>query len=405
MIDITKDAQFGLMQFFYEPCTEVGTYIARPEPVLSRLKEAAQLIDGAERPFLLAGQGVQVAGAEQELLAFAEKTGIPVACTLLGLSVFPPEHELYTGMLGMHGHYAANMKTNECDVLLAVGMRFDDRVTGDLSRYARQAKVIHIDIDGAELGKNVPVHVPVHADAKDALVALTRLCQTKKYPERVKGFKEAEGKEFALITGKELFRTEDKLCMAEVINRLWELTQGSTVVVTDVGQHQMVTARYYRYKEKRSSITSGGLGTMGFALPAAIGAKMACPSREIIAVIGDGGFQMTMQEPGTLADTGVSVKIIILNNRFLGMVRQWQELFFEKRYAFARMNTPDFVLIAKAYGICSAHISTRDQLDEGLLELLNNPQSHLLEIMVEMEENVFPMVPSGASVSEMILTD
>jgi acetolactate synthase-1/2/3 large subunit len=328
-----------------------------------------------------------------------------VACTLLGLSAFPPDHELYVGMLGMHGNYAVNIQTNECDVLIAVGMRFDDRVTGDLKSYARQAKIIHIDIDASEIGKNVPTDIGLVCDAGEALRELQKACLPKAKTSWLDEFREAEELEFNEVMQEELFPESDGLRMAEVTRMLSEMTGGNAVIVTDVGQHQMVVSRYYKHRSRRGSITSGGLGTMGFALPAAIGAKIAAPEREVIAVIGDGGFQMTIQELGTLAQAKVSLKVVILNNNFLGMVRQWQELFFEKRYSFTPMDNPEFTTIAKAYGIKSGKIVKRLNLESGLKQMLKSKEAFLLEVVVEKEENVFPMVPTGSSVGAMILKD
>jgi acetolactate synthase-1/2/3 large subunit len=405
LIDITKDAQFGKTDFEYLKNTYIRSYHPVPKIDTRALQDAVQLINKSKRPYLLAGQGIILSGAEKELLRFAEKTGTPVACTLLGLSAFPPDHRLYAGMLGMHGNYAANIQTNACDLLIAVGMRFDDRVTGDLSRYAKQAKVIHIDLDPSEFNKNVKADVVLHADAKEALKELTKRVTAKENMAWINQFREYESQEFSVVMESELFGSGEELGMAEVIRHISELTHGNAIIVSDVGQHQMVTARYYRYRTQRSNITSGGLGTMGFALPAAIGAKLACPEKEVIAIIGDGGFQMTLQELGTLAQANVALKIIILNNNFLGMVRQWQELFFEGRYSATEIQNPDFTMIAKAYGIKSRKINRRYQLESSLQALLNSTEACLLEITVKKEENVFPMVPTGASVTEMILTD
>lgn len=403
LIDITKDAQFGEMEYNYQKCTEIRSYRPKPKLNFAKVEEAASLINSAKKPYLVIGQGIMLSNAEEELLEFVEKSGIPVASTLLGLGAFPNNHPLYVGYLGMHGDYAPNIKTNECDVLIAVGMRFDDRVTGDVSRYAKQAKVIHIDIDASELNKIINADVAIHADAKDALKFLTDLAEIKQHSNWHQEFKKA--KELEVSTLKEsadkLFSEEMK--MDEVIKMLSEITNGEAVVVTDVGQHQMMTARYYKYNKSKSNITSGGLGTMGFALPAAIGAKFGAPEKTVVAIIGDGGFQMTLQELGTILQSKVDIKIIILNNRFLGMVRQWQQLFFEKRYSFTEMISPDFVALSKAYSIEAKKVEAREDLRSSLLEMLNHQGSYLLEVMVAKEENVFPMMTTGASVSEIRL--
>lgn len=403
LIDITKDAQFGEVAFSYEKCAKIRSYQPKPELKKQNLEDAAQLINQASKPFLLIGQGIMLASAEQELLQFAEKTGIPVASTLLGLGAFPNNHPLYVGLLGMHGDYAPNIKTNECDVLIAVGMRFDDRVTGDVSRYARQAKVIHIDIDAAEINKIIKADVPIHADAKEALKILTGLVEKKQHPDWRQAFAAAKKTEVETLRENAEATHSEELKMNEVIEMLSEITHGEAVVVTDVGQHQMMAARYYQYNKTKSNITSGGLGTMGFALPAAIGAKLGVQEKTVVAIIGDGGFQMTLQELGTILQSKVDVKIIILNNRFLGMVRQWQQLFFEKRYSFTEMVSPDFVALAKAYSIEGKKVEARANLKESLLTMLNHPSAYLLEVMVAKEENVFPMIPTGASVSEVRL--
>lgn len=404
LIDITKDAQFGMTDFEYKPCTEIRSYNPKPVLKVDALKKAAELLNSAKKPYMLIGQGILLSNAEKELLAFAEKSGIPVASTLLGLGSFPPDHALYAGFLGMHGNYGPNIKTNECDVLLAVGMRFDDRVTGDLNHYAKQAKVIHIDIDASELNKNVPAEIAIHSDAKEALVELTKWVDAKSHDAWLNEFKECDAIEFEQVIDEAINPLNDQLKMAEVINTLSEKTKGNAVVVTDVGQHQMITSRYYKYKQKNGNITSGGLGTMGFALPAAIGAKLGSPSQQVIAVIGDGGFQMTIQELGTILQSKVDVKIIILNNNFLGMVRQWQQLFFDKRYSGTEIENPDFVAIAKGYSIESVKISERSQLDEALDTMLNHKGAYLLEVVVEQEENVFPMIETGAAVSAIRLS-
>lgn len=403
LIDITKDAQFGEMDFNYEKCTQIRSY--RPMPKLNKatLEEAAELINAAKKPYLLIGQGIMLSNAEKELLAFVEKSGIPVASTLLGLGAFPTNHSNYVGYLGMHGDYAPNIKTNECDVLIAVGMRFDDRVTGDVSRYAKQAKVIHVDIDASELNKIIKADVAVHADAKEAFAMLTDLIQKKQHNSWLQEFKDAKKVEVDTLLENEDQNFSEEMKMDEVIKMLSELTDGKAVVVTDVGQHQMMTARYYQYKVSKSNITSGGLGTMGFGLPAAIGAKFGTPEKQVVAIIGDGGFQMTLQELGTIMQSKVDVKIIILNNRFLGMVRQWQQMFFEKRYSFTEMVSPDFVSLAKSYSLEAKKIEAREELENALVEMLDHKGSYLLEIMVAKEENVFPMMTTGASVSEIRL--
>jgi len=404
LIDITKDAQFALAEFNYEKCTKIRSYTPHPELKMEAVQAAAKLINAAKKPFLLVGQGVILSKAEKELLAFAEKSGIPVASTLLGLGAFHPDHPQYMGFLGMHGNYAPNIKTNECDVLIGLGMRFDDRVTGDVSRYAKQAKIIHIDIDSAEISKIVKTEVGIHADAKEALTALTKLVEKKTYPEWINEFKECAAKEYDMVIKNEIFLKDEELKMAQVVHLLSEKTKGEAIIVTDVGQHQMVTSRYYKYKKNNGNITSGGLGTMGFALPAAIGAKIGNPKRQVVAIIGDGGFQMTIQELGTILQEKLDVKILILNNNFLGMVRQWQEMFFEKRYSFTDIVNPDFIAIAKAYSIETGKVTDPMMLDEAIETMLKHKGPYLLEAIVAREGNVFPMVPSGASISETRLS-
>lgn len=403
LIDITKDAQFGEMEYAYEKCTKIRSYHPKPELKTQAVEAAAQLINRAKKPLLVIGQGIMLSNAEEELFQFVEKSGIPVASTLLGLGAFPNKHLQYVGLLGMHGDYAPNIKTNECDVLIAVGMRFDDRVTGDVSRYAKQAKVIHIDIDAAELNKIIPAEMPIHADAKEALQLLTELVEEKQHPHWLKEFSDAKSIEVQTLKENAELAPADELKMEEVLEILSEMTQGEAVVVTDVGQHQMVAARHYAYNKTKSNVTSGGLGTMGFALPAAIGAKYGVPEKTVVAVIGDGGFQMTLQELGTILQTKIDVKIIILNNRFLGMVRQWQQMFFEKRYSFTEMISPDFVELAKVYGIEGSKVEAKTDLEEALREMLHHKGSYLLEVMVAKEGNVFPMIQTGASVSEIRL--
>ncbi len=404
LIDITKDAQFGETEFEYSKCNRIRSFIPKPELNLRHLEQAAALINNAKKPFLLVGQGIMLSKAENELMAFVEKTGMPVASTLLGLGAFPTDHPLYVGFLGMHGNYAPNIMTNECDVLVAIGMRFDDRVTGDVSRYSKQAKVIHIEIDAAELNKIIKPEAAIHADAKEALTELTKMLDVRKHPEWLNDFEQLADIEYNQVIKNEISLKDKGLKMAEVIHLLSEKTKGEAIIVTDVGQHQMVTARYYQYRKSNSNITSGGLGTMGFALPAAIGAKIGSPSRTVVAVIGDGGFQMTIQELGTVLQAKVDVKILILNNNFLGMVRQWQQLFFDKRYSFTEIVNPDFTAIAKGYSIEAAKVIDRLSLDDAIEKMLLHQGAYLLEVVVEKEENVFPMVAAGASVSEIRLS-
>jgi acetolactate synthase-1/2/3 large subunit len=405
LIDITKDAQFGKMDFSYEKCSSVRSYVPKPKVDVAQLEKAGELINQAQKPYLLIGQGILLSEAENELLQFVEKSGIPVASTLLGLGAFPADHPNYVGYLGMHGNYAPNVLTNECDVLIAIGMRFDDRVTGDVSRYAKQAKVIHIDIDKAEINKIVLADVAVNADAKEALTILTKLVNEKVHEAWIQQFRKLEQEEHQEVIIDAINPKSAELKMSEVVNLISETTKGNAIVVTDVGQHQMITSRYFKYQSPKTNITSGGLGTMGFALPAAIGAKLGAPEKEVIAIIGDGGFQMTIQELGTILQCGAAVKIVILNNNFLGMVRQWQQLFFDKRYSFTDIKNPNFLKIAEGYGIKGHKVTAREELQEGLNTLVNNRESYLLEVIVEQEENVFPMVPTGASVSEIILSE
>jgi acetolactate synthase-1/2/3 large subunit len=403
LIDITKNAQNELIEEFeYKKCEAIRTY--KPRPVLqpAQVDRAAELINNAQRPYILAGQGVLLADASKELLAFSEKTGIPVASTLLGLGAFPTNHPNYVGFLGMHGNYGPNINTNECDVLIAVGMRFDDRVTGNVSKYAKQAKVVHIDIDKAEINKIIKADAAVHADAKEALAALTEKCIAIKCADWVESFHKLNQIEFDKIIHKE-HNPSEKITMGEVINHLSNQSKGEAIVVTDVGQHQMVTSRYYKYKNPRTNVTSGGAGTMGFALPAAMGAKMALPQKQVVAVIGDGGYQMTVQELGTIMQYKIPVKILVLNNNFLGMVRQWQQLFHGKRYSFTEMSNPDFVKLAEAYSIPARKVEAREDLQGALKEMLDSPTAFFLEVVVGKEDNVFPMVPAGAGVAEVLL--
>jgi len=403
LIDITKNAQFEELDFRYEPCVGVRSY--RPVPIASEadLNAAASLINDAQKPLIVFGQGVILGHAEEEFRRFVEKTGIPAAWTILGLSALPTDHPLNVGMVGMHGNYAPNLKTNECDVLLAIGMRFDDRVTGNLEDYARQARIIHLEIDPAEIDKNVTVDVAVLGDAKDSLRRLLPMVKEKSYPNWRASFDEKYAIEYEQVIEADLLPKKEGLTMGEVIALLNKASGDDAVIVTDVGQHQMIACRYARFKRSKSNITSGGLGTMGFALPAAIGAKMGAPQREVVAVVGDGGFQMTIQELGIIQQYQLPVKIVLLNNEHLGMVRQWQELFFDRRYASTIMTNPDFVQIAQGYTIPARRVKRREELEEAVRELIERDGPGFLEVRVEKEDNVFPMIPSGASVSEIRL--
>ena len=404
LIDITKNAQ--IQKFSYEgytKCSHIRSY--RPKPIVrpQYIQAAAELINAAKKPFIIWGQGVILGSAEQEFKTFVEKSGIPAAWTILGAGAIPTDHPQNVGMLGMHGNYGPNVLTNDCDVLIAIGMRFDDRVTGRLDKYAKQAKVIHLDIDPAEIDKNVKSTVPVWGDCKETLPMLTALVNEKQHTDWLNLFNEYTTKEVDAVIFDELNPSEGEMTMGEVIKQLNEITKGEAIIVTDVGQHQMVACRYAKFNNTRSNVTSGGLGTMGFALPAAIGAKFGAQDKDVVAIIGDGGFQMTLQELGTIMQSKVNVKIIILNNRFLGMVRQWQELFNSRRYSFVDIQSPDFVMVAKGYGIAGKMIEDRDDLVSSLKEMMSHDGSYLLEVMVRKENNVFPMVPQGCSVSEIRL--
>jgi len=404
LIDITKNAQIQKFEYKgYTFCNHIRSY--RPKPIVRKeyVEEAAKLINEAKKPFVLWGQGVILGSAEKEFAAFIEKSGIPAAWTILGAGAIPTDHPLNVGMLGMHGNYGPNVLTNECDVLIAIGMRFDDRVTGRLDKYAKQAKVIHLDIDPAEIDKNVQTTVPVWGDCKETLPLLTELVEAKQHTEWLAKFNEFTRQEVEQVIKDELFPATEELTMGEVIQQINEITGGEAVIVTDVGQHQMVACRYAKLNKTRSNVTSGGLGTMGFSLPAAIGAKYGAPDRPVIAVIGDGGVQMTIQELGTIMQFDVDVKILILNNQFLGMVRQWQQLFHDKRYSFVNITSPDYVKVAEGYHIPGKSVAKREELRPALEEMLNRKGSFLLEVMVTKENNVFPMVPQGCSVSEIRL--
>lgn len=404
LIDITKNAQ--LQKFDYEgykKCDHIRSY--RPKPIVRKeyVEAAAALINEAKKPFVIFGQGVILGNAENEFKAFIEKAGLPAAWTIMGMSAIPTDHPLSVGMLGMHGNYGPNLLTNECDVLIAIGMRFDDRVTGRLDKYAKQAKVIHLDIDPSEIDKNVKTTVPVWGDCRETLPMLTALVSKKTHPEWMQRFQDCTAKENITCIEKEMNPVDEILSMGEVITALNELTEGNAIIVTDVGQHQMVACRYAKMNQTKSNITSGGLGTMGFALPTAIGAKYGAPERTVIAIAGDGGIQMTIQELGTIMQFKPNVKIIILNNQFLGMVRQWQELFHEKRYSFVDITSPDFVQVAKGYHIDGQMVDDRSKLKAALQTMLDHDGSYLLEVMVGKENNVFPMVPQGKGVAEVVL--
>lgn len=403
LIDITKNAQFDFFDFSYETCTGIRSYVPKPTLTKESLIAAAELINAAKKPMIVWGQGVLLGNAEEEFKALVEKTGIPAAWTILGLSGLPTAHPLNVGMVGMHGNYGPNLLTNECDLLLAIGMRFDDRVTGSLDTYAKQAKVIHFEIDPAEVNKNVTADIAVLGDCKESLAQLLPLVIANSHPEWLAVFEGHQKTEYRKVIHQDLNPTKTGLTMGEAVEAINRHTGGDAVIVTDVGQHQMVTCRYAKFVKSKSNVTSGGLGTMGFALPAAIGAKMGAPEREVVAVIGDGGYQMTIQELGTIFQGQIPVKIVVLNNDFLGMVRQWQQLFFDKRYASTEMINPDFVGIAKAYHIDAQSVSKREDLDGAVQAMIASEKPYFLEVCVEKEDNVFPMIPSGASVSDIRL--
>ncbi len=403
LIDITKDAQFATFDYSYKKCTGVRSYKAVPKLDQAQVEAAAAAINGAKKPLIVWGQGVILGEAEAAFKAFVEKTQIPAVWTILGLSALETDHPLNKGMVGMHGNYAPNLLTQECDVLIAIGMRFDDRVTGRLDAYAKQAKVVHLEIDPAEINKNVHADFPVLANCKESLEALTPLVETKKLDTWMARFDELYAKEYEVVIEKDLKPTKEGLTMGEVMVEINKASKSDAVFVTDVGQHQMVACRYASFVRSKSNVTSGGLGTMGFALPAAIGAKMGAPDRHVVAVIGDGGYQMTIQELGTIFQTGVGVKIVVLNNNFLGMVRQWQQLFFDRRYASTEMTNPDFVTIAKGYHIPAKKVTAREDLAGAVEEMLTTEGPYFLEVVVEKEDNVFPMIPTGASLTEIRL--
>lgn len=406
LIDITKSAQLELMTkpFVYQRCTSLVSYRPRLVPKREQIEAAAKLINEAKRPYIFAGHGVQIAKAEKELQAFAEKTGIPVATTLLGQSTISTHHPLCVGWLGMHGNYGPNVLTDQADVIIAIGMRFDDRVTGDASKYIKQAKVVHIEIDPAEIDKIIRADAPVVGDAKEALKALMPLVHSNDHTVWRNEFRKYDAIEYEKITAPELNNPNGKIRMAEVIDLLSTKTNGEAILVTDVGQHQMMASRYYQFQRPNSLVTSGGMGTMGFALPAAFGAKVGAPDRDVVAIIGDGCFQMTLQELGTIVQNKQPVKAIILNNNFLGMVRQWQQLFHDRRYSFVELQNPDFITIARGFGMDGHTCSAREDLSDSLDQMMQHEGPYLLEVIVEKEENVFPMVPAGASVSQIRLS-
>ncbi len=403
LVDITKDAQFGELDFAYEKCKGVRSYKPVPDTDPKSIDAASKLINEAKKPMIVFGQGVILGEAEEELKNFVEKSGIPSAWTILGLSALPTAHPLNVGMVGMHGNYGPNKLTNECDLLLAIGMRFDDRVTGNLETYAKQAKIIHFEIDPAEVDKNVKADVAVMGNVKNTLSQILPLVQSRSHNAWLQKFKEYDVIEYDKVIKEELYPSKDGLSMGEVLRGINEETRGNAIIVSDVGQHQMIACRYAQFTTSKSNVTSGGLGTMGFALPAAIGAKMGAPQREVVAIIGDGGYQMTIQELGTIFQTRVPVKIVVLNNDFLGMVRQWQQLFFDKRYASTEMVNPNFVTIAKGYHIEARRVTEREHLQDAIAEMIASTEPYFLEVCVEKENNVFPMIPTGASVSDIRL--
>ena len=403
VLDISKTAQVQMFDFKYEKCNKIRSYVPFYNIDIEKVKKAAALINEAKKPFILFGNGVIISGAEKELQQFVEKTGIPAAWTLLGLSAMDSDHPLNVGMLGMHGNYGPNIKTNECDLLIAIGMRFDDRVTGDVSTYAKQAKVIHIEADPAEINKIIHADIAILGDAKKALMKLIEHVTPNTHDEWVKEFKDCYKIEDTKVIKKDLYPSREVLTMGEVVRLVSEKVKGDAIIVTDVGQQQMIASRYSKFKQSRSFITSGGLGTMGFGLPASMGAKLGRPDREVVLMCGDGGFQMTMQELGTISQYQIGVKIIILNNNYLGMVRQWQQLFFDKRYSFTKLQNPDFVKLAGAFSIPARKVTVRGELTAAISEMIDHEGPYLLEVVVEKEDNVFPMVPAGASVSKIIL--
>jgi acetolactate synthase-1/2/3 large subunit len=403
LVDVTKDAQLEKLDFSYEKCTKVRSYNPIPKTDIASLEAAANLINSAQKPLIVWGQGVILSQAEEVFKAVIEKSGIPAAWTILGASAVPTSHPLNVGMVGMHGNYAPNKLTNECDVLIAIGMRFDDRVTGTLSTYAKQAKVIHFEIDPAEIDKNVKTDVAVLGDAKASLELLLPMLNEKTHSDWCQKFTDLYAIEYDKVIKHDLYPSTEGIRMAEVLKEINIQSKGNAAIVTDVGQHQMIACRYAEFNKTKSNITSGGLGTMGFGLPAAIGAKMAAPEREVVSISGDGGYQMTIQELGTIFQQKAAVKVVVLNNDFLGMVRQWQELFFDRRYASTEMINPNFVAIAEGYYIKAKKVTKREELADAVAEMMASKEAYFLEVCVEKEGNVFPMIPTGASVSDIRL--
>jgi len=404
LIDITKDAQFGELDFSYKKCEKVRSYRALPKLDVEKVKDAAAIINNAKKPLIVWGQGVILGNAEKEFKEFIEKTDIPSACTGLGLSALETSHPLHVGMVGMHGNYAPNVLTNSCDVLIAIGMRFDDRVTGSLNTYAKQAKIIHFEIDPAEVDKNVKTDVAVIADVKETLTEMMPYVTKGDHKEWMQEFDKLYQIEKESVINDQLNPSKEGLTMGEVLGGINKESNGDAIIVSDVGQHQMFSWRYAEFNKTRSNVTSGGLGTMGFGLPAAIGAKQGAPDREVVAIIGDGGYQMTCNELGTILQTKAAVKIVVLNNGYLGMVRQWQELFFDKRYASTEMVSPDFIKLAEAYDIEAKRVSKREDLDDAIKTMMASKDAFFLEVIIEKEDNVFPMIPTGASVSDIRLS-
>lgn len=404
LIDLTKNAQFGMLDYQYKKCEYIRSYVPVPRYDEKKIADAAKIINEAKKPYIIFGQGIILGNAEDEFKAFVEKSGIPSAWTVLGASALPVDHPLNVGMLGMHGNYGPNVKTNECDVMIAIGMRFDDRVTGDLNRYAKQAKIIHLEIDPSEINKNIKTDVAVLGDVKQTLPILTKLVDKKDYSSWLAEFRACDKVENEKVISKDHYPDPSKgINMGEVMRHINEQTNGDAIMVTDVGQHQMFASRYFKHTIKRSFITSGGLGTMGFGMPAAFGAKMGAPDKQVILVVGDGGIQMTIQEMGTITQTKAAVKVVLMNNNFLGMVRQWQQLFFDKRYSMTELVNPDFQKLAEAYGWNRRKVTSREELADAIKEMLESEIAFLLEVMIEKEDNVFPMVPTGASVSDVLL--